>query len=94
MHENQFLQDFTKSSSQSRLELQNRTLACYTLLCLVIIYIAAYAAAQQSVFAIRSSPSRCFFLLVFVKNCFSCFLVLGQMQSVCGLMQKSTEAEA
>ena len=41
---------------------QNRRLAAYALKCLGTIYLAAYAAALQSVFEIRNPPSRQFFL--------------------------------
>ena len=47
-----------KNSFMSCFSGQNRTLACYTLLCLGTILSAAYAAAQQSVFVhLNLSPS-------------------------------------
>ncbi len=42
-------------------DLRNRRFTAYTLKCLVIIYMAAIAAALQSVFEIRKAPSRHFF---------------------------------
>jgi hypothetical protein len=44
---------------------QNRTLACYTLLCLVTILSAAYAAAQQSVFVHLNLSLSLFFYLTY-----------------------------